>query len=329
MEHKTNGIDFGRAVTLDDDLEHWMARLPEALRNVSIIHLAIPGSHDTMTYTIQRHNDVGPDEPAFIKNLGRYCSFVSKPIIFNWSITQYENVKEQLNGGIRYLDLRVATNPRDQDIYFLHGLYGSKIYPPLKSIADWLAEHANEVVILDFQHFYLFSEADHRRLTETIIQIFRGKLCPVFAKFDHITLNWLGIERYQVFVIYRNAYAQNHSTLWPSGLWCTLWPNTIHIDKLIEFLNAELHARSLDIAFVSQCLLTPNATYVLKHLFGTLQGTLVPMCQDAILSWINEKRPGRGGLNIVIADFVSQNNFLFSKTVIQSNNRLLTDLYAT
>lgn len=327
-----NGPDFrrkqeGSGAGLNEDLAFWMTRLPEPLKHLPIIHLAIPGSHDTMTYTINRRNDVGPDEPSFIRALGRYCSFASKPIIFNWSITQHDGIKEQLDGGIRYLDLRVATKPTDADIYFLHGLYGSKVYEPLREIADWLSSHSNEIVILDFQHFYSFSEIDHNRLIETIVRTFPGKLCPVFSTFDHVTLHWLALEKYQVFVIYRNVTAQNHTNLWPSGLWRTPWPNTVRADKLIDFLNLELQARSLDIGFVSQCLLTPDMPYVVKNLCGTLQRSLVPVCQKAILSWISEKRPGRGGLNIVIADFVSDNHFLFAKTVVQCNTKLLASLY--
>lgn len=276
-----------------------------------------------MTYTIEPRNDVGPDEPAFIRRLGRYCSFVAKPIILNWSVTQRDDVKQQLNGGIRYLDLRVATKPRTKDIYFLHGLYGSEITKPLLDIADWLTSHANEVIILDFQHFYAFTEEDHHRLVERINRTFHGKLCPVSSRFEQMTLDWLVTRRHQVFVIYRNIYARNFSNLWPSGLWRTVWPNTVDVRELIDFLNLELQSRPLDIGFVSQCLLTPDTSYVMKHLCGTLQADLVPLCQKAILKWINEKRPGRGGLNIVIADFVSDNNFLFSKTVIQSNVRLL------
>lgn len=276
-----------------------------------------------MTYTIQRSNNVGPDEPAFIRTLGRYCSIVAKPVIFNWSITQHDNIKEQLNGGIRYLDLRVATKSRSNDIYFLHGLYGSEITKPLQDVADWLFSHANEIVILDFQHFYSFTDQDHHRFIDKIQYIFRGKICPVSSRLNHITLQWLVVKKYQVFIIYRNVYAHNYTNLWPSGLWRTVWPNTIYVNELIDFLNIELQGRSLEAAFVSQCLLTPNTSYVLKHLCGTLQRDLVPLCQKAILSWINQKRPGRGGLNIVIADFVSDNNFLFSKTVIQSNMKLL------
>ncbi|XP_029053702.1 PI-PLC X domain-containing protein 2 [Osmia bicornis bicornis] len=327
MEHESKGFNDmphrskRKPINSNEELENWMTRLPTALRNVPIIHLAIPGSHNTMTYTIMKDNDIGPDEPRYIRALGRYCSIVSKPIIFNWSITQHDNVKEQLNGGIRYLDLRVATKPMNGDIYFVHGLYGSKIYQPLQQVAEWLSSHPNETVILDFQHFYSFSEMDHRHLVDTILQIFHSKLCPTASTFTHITLNWLTLERYQVIVIYRNIYAQNYSNLWPSGLWRTPWPDTVRVNELIDFLNRELQARPLGIGFISQCLLTPDMPFVLKHLCGTLQRNLAPVCQKPILSWINQKQPGRGGLNIVIADFISDTNFLFCKTVIESNKK--------
>ncbi|XP_076241487.1 PI-PLC X domain-containing protein 2 isoform X2 [Calliopsis andreniformis] len=274
-----------------------------------------------MTYTIHRRNEVGPDEPRYIRALGRYCSLVSKPIIFNWSITQQNDIKDQLNGGIRYLDLRVATKPTDGDIYFLHGLYGSKIYQPLQQVAEWLSSHSNEIVILDFQHFYSFSEMDHRHLVDTIFRIFPRKLCPVASSFDHITLRWLNLEKYQVIVIYRNIYAQNYSNLWPNGLWRTPWPNTVRVNELTDFLDLELQTRPMEIGFISQCVLTPDMPFVLKHLCGTLQRDLVGLGQKAIISWIDRKRPGLGRLNIVIADFVSDNGFLFCKRVIETNKK--------
>jgi len=278
-----------------------------------------------MTYTIEKYNDVGPDESAFIRMLNRYCSFIAKPITLNWSITQRDDIGQQLNGGIRYLDLRVATKPTTRDIYFLHGLYGSEISEPLLSVANWLTSHANEIVILDFQHFYAFADEDHRRLIEKIKQIFHGRMCPV-SSLDQVTLQWLTAMRYQVVVIYRNISARDHEHLWPSGLWRTVWPNTVRVNELIDFLNLELRGRSSDIGFVSQCLLTPDTSYVTRHLCGSLQRSLVPLCQKAILHWIGQQKPGAGGLNIVIADFVSDNDFLFSRTVIQSNKKFLLSL---
>ncbi|XP_031836268.1 PI-PLC X domain-containing protein 3 [Nomia melanderi] len=311
-----------KEISSNGELEYWMTRLPDAIKNIPIIQLAIPGSHNTMTYTINRRNEVGPDEPNYIRTLGRYCSPVSKPIIFNWSITQHDSVKDQLNGGIRYLDFRVATKPTNRNIYFVHGLYGSEIYQPLQEIAEWLSSHSNEILIVDFQHFYLFKETDHQHLVDMIFRVFQKKLCPIFSSFDHITLNWLNLKRYQVIVIYRNIFAQNYSNLWPSGLWRTPWPNTTRVDELLDFLDIELQARPLEIGFVSQCVLTPDVSYVLKHICGTLQRSLVLLSQKTILSWLSQKRSGQGGLNIVIADFVSDNNYLFCKTVIANNKKM-------
>lgn len=281
------------------------------------------GSHNSMTYTIEKNNDIGPDEPVPIRRFGNRLPIVVKPIIFNWSINQEENVKDQLDGGIRYLDLRVATKAGDNRIYFLHGLYGAEIGQPLRAVNDWLNEHPNEAIIVDFQHFYNFDEASHRGLINQIKFLFRGKLCPVYRRFDNITLQWLNLQRYQVFVVYRNAIAQNYNDLWPSGLWPTPWPETVNSSKLVNFLNDGLQKRSRDAAYVSQCLLTPTGAYITKHICGNLRRDLTPTCRNVTIPWLDKNSPGSGGMNIVITDFVTYDNFLFSKKVIQRNEALL------
>lgn len=269
---------------------------------------------------------MGPDESAIIQFLGRYLSILSKPIIFNWSITQYDTIKEQLNGGIRYIDLRLATKPNSDAIYVLHGLYGSEVTEPLQQIEEWLSSHPYEFLILDFQHFYSFTDHSHQHLITKIKTIFRMKLCPVYNRLDHISLQWLASEKYQVLVIYRNIAARNYTDLWPSGLWPTPWPDTTNSEEMIAFLNRMIQSRSPNMGFVSQCLLTPNTSYVLKHACGTLLD-LANKCRDAALPWINENRPGRGGMNIVITDFVTYSDFIFSKTVIQRNAILLQEKF--
>lgn len=276
-----------------------------------------------MTYTIQRNDDVGPDVSTAIRIIGRYFPVLSKPIIYNWSINQTNSVKDQLNNGIRYLDLRVARKSRDNKIYFLHGLFGAEVTQPLREIADWISMHPHEVIIMDFQHFYKFSEADHLSLIDQIKYLFRGKMCRVLNKLDHLTLEWMRSERYQVFVIYRNIIARNYDNLWPSGLWPTPWPNTVNKDRLVNFLIDGLRSRSRNAGYVSQCVLTPNVSYVMRHIFGNLQKDLSTVCSRVALPWIEENSPGNGGLNIVISDEISSNNYLFPKTVIQRNALLL------
>ncbi|KAJ8687375.1 hypothetical protein QAD02_023169 [Eretmocerus hayati] len=308
---------------LCENLDTWMTRLPPRLRSLPITSLAIPGSHNTMTYTIERSNDVGPDEPVPIQRFARYFPILAKPLIFNWCVNQYESVKDQLDGGIRYLDLRVATKANDDKVYFLHGLYGAEITQPLQEVADWLTAHPNEVIVIDFQHFYAFADAHHRSLIDYVKYLFRGKLCPVYSKFDHISLQWLSSERYQVFIVYRNVAARNYNDLWPSGLWPTPWPNTVNADKLIDFLNDGLQKRSRNFGYVSQCLLTPSTSYIVKHICGSLKKDLSVKCRNVTLPWVKKNSPGSGGLNIVITDYISFDDFVFPRTVIQRNATLL------
>ena len=276
-----------------------------------------------MTYTIEPNNYVGPDESKLIRLFGRYLSLLIKPIIFNWSMNQEDSIKDQLNGGIRYIDLRVATKRSDHRVYFLHGLYGAEITQPLVEVKDWLDTHPGEIIIMDFQHFYKFTDQHHQSLIEHLRHLFRGKMCPLQNSLEYITLQWLYRQRYQLFVVYRDISARNYLDLWPSGAWPTPWPNTVNSTELIDFLNEGLKKRVPLAGYVSQCLLTPDGTYVMKHICGNLHRDLCPKCRGVTIPWIEENSPGSGGMNIVITDFVSLDNFLFSKSVIQRNVQLL------
>ncbi|KAH0546942.1 PI-PLC X domain-containing protein 3-like [Cotesia glomerata] len=327
--------DFDHDVILSDNLEFWMTRLPPSLKKIPIIHLAIPGSHNTMTYTIDRFNNVGPDEPASLQFFGKYFSLISKPLIFNWSVTQYDDIVQQLNGGIRYLDLRLATktnnnnnnieaNDIDNDnVYFLHGLYGDEVTQHLINIKNWLLLHPEEIIIIDCQHFYLFNERIHKRFVNKLKNIFKELICPSTINLQKITLDWMASNRYQLILVYRNEIVRTEVNFWPSGLWPSPWPDTTRPRALVDFLDMRLKTRLADTGFVSQCLLTPDAKYILRHLCGSLHRDLAGACRKTSLEWIKRNAPGEGGLNIVITDYVSFDNFLFCKLVIQRNALLL------
>lgn len=68
----------------------------------------------------------------------------------------------------RYLDLRVATKPATKDVFVVHGQYGSTIENIFQDINTFLADHESEIVILDFQHFYSFTQENHSYLMSLI-----------------------------------------------------------------------------------------------------------------------------------------------------------------
>lgn len=80
------------------DLENWMGRLPIYVRQkVPIIYLAIPGTHNSMTYGITRSSKVAPDADDVVRRLNK----IFPVIVRRWSRNQKMNVTEQLRIGIR------------------------------------------------------------------------------------------------------------------------------------------------------------------------------------------------------------------------------------
>lgn len=135
------------------------------------------GSHDSFSYWVDEKSPVGPDQTAAIKRLAR-ISLVKK-LMKKWSVTQNLTFREQLEAGIRYFDLRVSSKPgdADQEIYFIHGLFGIKVWDGLMEIDSFLTQHPQEIVFLDFNHFYAMDEAHHKRLVLRIQEAFGNKLC--------------------------------------------------------------------------------------------------------------------------------------------------------
>lgn len=87
---------------------------------------------------------------------------------------------------------------------------------------------------------------------------------------DHLTLEYLTSQfRYQVICIYRSDAARfGQPLLWPSKSWPTPWPNTDSIPKLLHKLDNDLKFKREYTGYVSQCVLTPQKTFVIKHMFG-------------------------------------------------------------
>ncbi|KAJ9584898.1 hypothetical protein L9F63_020753, partial [Diploptera punctata] len=310
-------------LTIGQDLENWMAILPESLRNMPVIYLAIPGSHDSGTYSITSSAPMSPDALPFVRGVAKVFGRLVKTFVHNWSITQRLSIKDQLKSGIRYVDLRVATKPGTKDIFFVHGQYGSNIEIIFQDISTFLADHEDEIVILDLQHFYSFTKENHTYLMSLIDSYFGNKLCPLSHIVSHISLRWMKEKNHQVITIYRNDAAQGNPAFWPSSRWPTPWPDTTSIDTLFSFLDQKLSSRPSEAGFVTQCVLTPDVKYFLKHCFSSLKKKCARPCNQAMVPWLQKQHPGSKGINVVICDFIGMKEISFCKTIVQLNASLI------
>ncbi|XP_052371643.1 PI-PLC X domain-containing protein 1-like [Oncorhynchus keta] len=113
----------------------WMSQLPEELWGTPLWDLAIPGSHDSMSYCLDTHSPVLGSESFMLQFLDRLAPCIVRPCVYRWATTQAWCIPDQLDAGIRFFDLRIAhknikntqdflkTHNTDDTLYFAHAIY--------------------------------------------------------------------------------------------------------------------------------------------------------------------------------------------------------------
>ncbi|XP_026822274.1 PI-PLC X domain-containing protein 3 [Rhopalosiphum maidis] len=306
--------------------EYWVSELPKPLTRIPITELAIPGSHDSFSYTITPHSKLGPDASRLVKYLNCLLGPAMRRFVYKWSITQTCNIQTQLHLGIRYFDLRMATKPNDSNFYTVHALYGDPVMKELVNIKEFLVTHNKEILVLDFQHFYNFSEADHKRLSSVLKLLFHSMICPYYYPIEKLDLDTMRANNWQVIIIYRHS---QNDIFWPSSHWPTPWPQTTSYKKLIGFLECGLKERKQNAGYVTQCLFTPDVKFIMRYFYLNLQSCCRPL-NVAIPKWINNQKTGyEHGVNVIIADFINTNGFNFCDIVVHLNYKCLKTLKNT
>lgn len=303
-------------------MESWMAHLPCALWDTPLHHLAIPGSHNAITYCLDM-NDRSPvdlTQPDMLQKLDKYMKPLIRPYVYKWAITQEYTIKRQLDCGVRYCDLRIARRPNDSstDLYFYHGVYTTlTVETVLAEINEWMDAHPKEVVILSFSHFLGLNPELHGLLLTTLHNIFTSKLCP---KTEVLTLRNLWRSGFSLIVSYEHSITSCHSELWPHiPYW---WANKCKAEALIEaFEHRKKHDRPEGF-FVTGINLTVDLKYICTHPTESLKD-LVMSTNPTLMSWVEEQSPGSklGTVNIVAADFITESHFV--PMVVALNQKLL------
>uniref|UniRef100_A0A3B5MNA5 Phosphatidylinositol-specific phospholipase C X domain-containing protein n=1 Tax=Xiphophorus couchianus TaxID=32473 RepID=A0A3B5MNA5_9TELE len=68
--------------------DYWMSSLPEELLDVPLWNLAIPGSHDSMSFCLDMSSPVLRSEPWLLRIMDRLFPCLTRPCIYRWSTTQ-------------------------------------------------------------------------------------------------------------------------------------------------------------------------------------------------------------------------------------------------
>nr|XP_061802684.1 PI-PLC X domain-containing protein 1-like [Nerophis lumbriciformis] len=288
---------------------NWMSRLPEELLDVPLWNLAIPGSHDSMSFCLDTSSPVVESESWFLKVMDRLAPCCTRPCVLRWATTQQTVLSSQCELGVRFLDMRIAKKPKEcSKLFFAHGIYTwiTVKQEALDELAAWLDAHPKEIVIICCSHFSCLSLSDHTQFVDYIISLFGPKLC---SSQDCATLRSCWSRHQQIIVSYDNQdMVNNHPQLWTDiPYW---YADSTDPKKVIAYLEAQKHAGRPSCFFVSGLNLTETVPFVLLHPFENMR-KITTKALTVLLGWVREQQPGPevDGVNIICCDFVGASNF--------------------
>jgi hypothetical protein len=275
----------------------WMTDGLAVIGEKKLCHLAIPGTHNSATYTLTEKSDYAVDQLTLMKL--SLPARAASSVIAKWSKTQDRDIMTQLNDGIRYFDIRVGYHKNT--FYICHGMRGESIPQLLATIMEFSRKYPHEVVIIDFNHFYELGNAEHEMLCQLITGFVQGKLWT-FANKD-ITLNQAKALGVSIVVVYHIDEGQNYGFFHKTAIDAP-WHNTDVPTELKRKLAESLYSRKAEATqlYVSQCILTPHGDTVVSHITSTLASLAGKLNEQVYCSgWLTEFHE-RSPVNVVMLD---------------------------
>ena len=298
----------------------WMGHLGDAIAETPLCRLAIPGTHDSATYTFNKDLGAAPDSDltmtiqekleigsGLIQKIGSAINDRILGMVFERMCKcQDLSIAEQLEAGIRYLDLRVASH-EDGKFYSCHGVYCVDMQEIMSQVNGFLTEHPKEIVILDFNHFYAMDAEQHGTFSGMLLERLGSKVAtrPDLSPSSSVGGFW---ERgAQAIVVYHhNDTAMANNKLWSRGAIQSPWPNKNTTDELHAKLGETIQDRPLQKFFVLQGILTPDGELIKEEILEnkgkmSLQ-SIAGRVSKKVLHWVEDEWQDQTH-NIVIVDF--------------------------
>ncbi|KAF4335773.1 pi-plc x domain protein [Fusarium beomiforme] len=234
--------------------QEWMTN--ESIQKKTLNQLRIPGTHDSAGYTVDRKlstileggleillnfrkNEKSPsghkidDKEDIYIGPQAYDDLINNITLLSQNHHESKNIKQQLQDGIRFLDLRIYLDEDEKDGYYSqHFLRGPKLQDLLTQIREFLSEHhsSRELIIVEFAQANFPGEAISE-LSTYVAEMVKDGLgqwlyMPLdapkkpnsmnrynFQKFGDVRLSTITWGRPRVLFVSRDACIYPHSVL--------------------------------------------------------------------------------------------------------------------
>ena len=119
----------------------------DILKDRKLNQIVLPGTHDSGTYRLDK--ELAPDAEDIVKKLWQFKaegSFGIEDFILGWAKCQDLTIYEQLQSGIRYIDLRVCW--AKNNFHTCHSLLGDPTLTLLSDMKKFLNENPKEILCI-------------------------------------------------------------------------------------------------------------------------------------------------------------------------------------
>ena len=277
------------------------------IAHLRLKEVALPGTHVSATASLAPDGDFAPDIRAFANGVYRTPLWPRLlTAVAPWAKTQGIGIRDQLEAGIRYLDLHAWHT--GGEVVVSHALRGGPMATVLDDIRDFVtaAGHEKEIVLVDFKALHEFTSEAHEALVSRIVATLWDVLVAQTTTAD-TTLEHLWRDGRNVIVLYDDANESGRNPLlWSRDRIRVFTPNRSGLAGLEEGLKkCVAEARGAEGMRVVEAVLTPDRASIAVALEGGGANTLEEVARESnptLVRWVRDRFADQG-LNIVTADW--------------------------
>jgi hypothetical protein len=126
----------------------WMEENYYYLKDIPANKIIVPGTHCSASYKISKHQNISPSFfTRFLMKMGVGMKLTRK-MISKWILTQELCILEQLENGVRYLDLDIGYDNKKNNFYITHTFALTTLANIMYQIKEFLDNNMNELLFI-------------------------------------------------------------------------------------------------------------------------------------------------------------------------------------
>jgi hypothetical protein len=203
----------------------WMKDYSKSIDHKPISGITLPGSHLANAYNITANNPLcmGEAESASMSYNAKLQHHLldqnqfDQDTFIKYLNTQDQNIKQQLNNGIRYFELQIC---KQQGVFYTSNVYlTNQLDVVTTQMKKFLENNPQEIVILNFDHLWAeygsMNNQDAWALYAYLVKKFGNMLTP--KSMQHDSIGDLKSDDKQVILLSKNTHLAYYDVVWDAN----------------------------------------------------------------------------------------------------------------